>query len=69
MKRFSVKYIRREGFSDTVTIMAESKGDARRIAEERGYEDIIKVSHAEFPVKFVVIVVLVAAVVAALVLV
>ena len=43
MHRYLVRYIERDGHSDNVTVWASSKGDARRIASDRGCEDILKV--------------------------
>lgn len=43
MHRYKVGYIAREGYGDKVTVWANSKGEARRIASERGCEDIFKV--------------------------
>ena len=48
LSKYSVKYIRRDGHSDSVSIKAGSKGEAKKIAEERGYEDILGVNRAEF---------------------
>ena len=43
MNRYIVSYLERDGYSDQVTIWANSKGEARQIAERRGCEDIFKV--------------------------
>ena len=58
MHRYSVKYIARDGYPDSVTVLAKSKGEARRNAEERGCEDILKVRRIGFPVATIVVVVL-----------
>ena len=43
MHRYLVRYIERDGHGDKVTVWARSKGEARRIASDRGCEDILKV--------------------------
>ena len=43
MHRYKVRYIERDGHTDKATVWANSKGEARRIASERGCEDILKV--------------------------
>ena len=43
MHRYKVRYIERDGHTDKVMVWAHSKGEARRIASERGCEDILKV--------------------------
>ena len=43
LHRYKVRYIERGGHSDKVTVWANSKGEARRIASDRGCEDILKV--------------------------
>ena len=43
MHRSKVRYIERDGHTDKVTVWANSKGEARRIASERGCDDILKV--------------------------
>ena len=43
MHRYKVRYIARDGHTDKATVWANSKGEARRIASERGCEDILKV--------------------------
>lgn len=43
MHRYKVRYIERDGHTDKVTVWANSKGEARRIASERGCDDILKV--------------------------
>ena len=59
MKRFSVKYIARAGYTDEVTIVARSKGEAKRIAAERGYDDILGVRSVGLPTGAIVAVVLI----------
>ena len=43
MHRYKVRYIERDGHTDKATVWANSKGEARRIASDRGYDDILKV--------------------------
>ena len=43
MHRYKVRYIERGGHSDKVIVWAGSKGEARKIAERQGCEDILKV--------------------------
>ena len=49
MHRYLVRYIGREGHSEERTFLAKSKGAAKRIAYERGCEDIFKVKRIGFP--------------------
>ena len=59
LKRFSVKYIARAGYTDEVMIVARSKGEAKRIAAERGYDDILGVRSVGLPTGVIVAVVLI----------
>ena len=43
MHRYKVRYIERDGHTDKATVWANNKGEARRIASERGYDDILEV--------------------------
>ena len=43
LHRYLVRYIERDGHTDKTTVWAGSKGEARRIASDRGCEDILKV--------------------------
>lgn len=43
LHRYKVMYIERDGYADNATVWASSKGDACRIASERGCDDILKV--------------------------
>lgn len=43
MHRYLVRHIERGGNTDNATVWANSKGEARRIASDRGCEDILKV--------------------------
>ena len=42
MHRYMVRYIERDGHTDKTAVWANSKSEARRIASERGYDDILK---------------------------
>ena len=55
MHRYLVRYIGREGHSEERTFLANSKGEAKRIAYERGCEDVFKVKRIGFPVTAIVI--------------
>ena len=55
MHRCLVRYIGREGHSEERTFLAKSKGAAKRVAYERGCEDIFKVKRIGFPVTAIVI--------------
>ena len=61
LRRYTVKFIERDGYPDKVVVWADSKGEARQIAERRGYEDIIKVRRVGFPVMPLVLVLLILA--------
>ena len=54
-----VRYIERGGRSDKVTVWANSKGEARRIASERGYDDILKVRRVGISILPLIVVLLV----------
>ena len=61
LHRYKVRYIERDGYVDKVIVWANSKGEARQIAERRGCEDIIKVCRIGFPVMPLVLVLLILA--------
>lgn len=49
MNRYLVRYIGRDGHTEGRTFLANSKGEAKRIAYERGCEDVFKVKRIGFP--------------------
>ena len=55
MHRYLVRYIGRDGHSERRTFLANGKGEAKRIAYERGCEDIFKVRRIGFPVTGILI--------------
>ena len=59
MSRFVVTYIRRSGGFAHYTVFARSKKEARKLAEQRGYEDIKRVRRVGFPAGAVVVTVLI----------
>ena len=59
LRRYKVRYIERDGYPDKVIVWADSKGEARKIAEGRGCEDIIKVRRIGFPFIPLIVVLLV----------
>ena len=61
MHRYRVIYIERDGHSNATTVIAESKGEAKRVASERGCEDILRVKRAGFPFGTIIVVLLVVA--------
>ena len=61
MQRYKVRYIERAGNTATCTVLANSKGEAKRIAEERGCEDILKVRRIGFPIGTIIVIALVLA--------
>ena len=63
MHRYAVKHIDRDGSWDTAIVMANSKGEARKIAEDRGCEDVCQVRRIGWPILPIVIVSLVIAVI------
>ena len=60
MHRYLVRYIGRDGHTEGRTFLANSKGEAKRIAYERGCEDIFKVKRIGFPVAAIIAVIVVA---------
>ena len=53
MHQYQVRYIVREGMVDSRYVLAKSKVDAKRVAEEEGCEDILsvkRVAPVHFPV-------------------
>ena len=60
MHRYMVRYIERDGHTDKTVVWANSKGEARRIASERGCDDILKVRRVgiSLPPLFVVLLIL-----------
>ena len=59
LHRYKVRYIARSGHTDKVTVWANSKGEARRIASERGCEDILKVRRVGISLMPLVVVLLI----------
>ena len=59
LHRYKVRYIEREGHTDAVTVWANSKWEARRIASDRGCEDILKVRRVGIPLLPLIIVLLI----------
>ena len=59
MKRYLVKYIEREGGARDSHVLARNKSDARRIASERGCEDIIEVRRVGYPIGTILFVALI----------
>ena len=49
LHRYSVRYLERDGYSATRFFFAGNKAEARRLAEENGCNDIMKVRRAGFP--------------------
>lgn len=62
MHRYSVRYIEREGNTGKITVVANSKGETRRIAEERGCDDILKVRRIGWPIGMIIVILLLVAV-------
>ena len=60
MHRYLVRYIGRDGHAEERTFLANSKGEAKRIAYERGCEDIFKVKRIGFPVTAIIAAIVVA---------
>ena len=69
MSKYRVKYIRRDGHMDSVIIKAGSAVEAKKIADKRGYEDILRVSRAATSVTPIVVIALIAVLALALLLV
>ena len=59
MHRYKVRYIARDGHTDKATVWANSKGEARQIAERRGCDDILKVRRVGIPLLPLIVVLLV----------
>ena len=59
MHRYKVRYIARDGHTDKATVWANSKGEARQIAERRGCEDILKVRRVGIPLLPLIVVLLI----------
>lgn len=54
-----MRYIARDGHTDKATVWANSKGEARQIAERRGCEDILKVRRVGIPLLPLIVVLLI----------
>ena len=53
MHQYQVRYIAREGMVDSRYVLAKSRVDAKRVAEDEGCEDILsvkRVAPVHFPV-------------------
>ena len=59
LHRYKVRYIERDGYPDKVIVWANSKGEARQIAERRGCEDILKVRRVGIPLLPLIVVLLI----------
>ena len=59
MHRYKVRYIARDGHTDKTMVWANSTGEARRIASERGYDDILKVRRVGFSLPPLIVVLLI----------
>lgn len=59
LHRYKVRYIERDGYVDKVIVWAGSKGEARKIAERQGCEDILKVRRIGFPFVSLIVVLLI----------
>ena len=59
MHRYKVRYIARDGHTDKATVWANSKGEARQIAERRGCDDILKVRRVGIPLLPLIVVLLI----------
>ena len=59
LHRYNVKYIARSGHTDNAMVWANSKREARRIASDRGCEDILKVRRVGIPLLPLIIVLLI----------
>ena len=59
LHRYKVRYIERDGHTGRTTVWASSKGEARRIASERGCDDILKVRRVGIPLLPLIVVLLV----------
>lgn len=54
-----MRYIARDGHTDKATVWANSKGEARQIAERRGCDDILKVRRVGIPLLPLIVVLLI----------
>ena len=59
MHRYLVRYISRDGHFAKTTVLAKSKGEARRCAADLGCEDIFKVRRIGLPYTPVVLLALI----------
>ncbi len=59
MHRYMVRYIERDGHTDKTVVWANSTGEARRIASDRGYEDILKVRRVGISILPLIVVLLI----------
>ena len=59
LHRYKVRYIERDGYPNKVIVWASNKGEARKIAERQGCEDILKVRRIGFPFVSLIVVLLI----------